>query len=78
MKKSSVAVALALLSPALLQGCRSGNDENSNDGNRSSSGGGRGGYVGGSGGAYRGYGGGQTASPRGGFGGFGRFFSSGG
>lgn len=73
IKKSSVAITLAILGPTLLAGCGSSNED---DGNRTSSG--NSGYRGGSG--Y--YGGGahsaRPASPRGGFGGFGRFFSGGG
>lgn len=73
IKKSSVSITLAILSPALLTGC--GSSDDGDDPNRTSSG--NSGYRGGSG--Y--YGGGSRAvspsSPRGGFGGFGRFFSGG-
>lgn len=72
LKKSSIAVTLAILGPALLTGCRSSYDENGNQASQSSGAGYRGGgghYVGGSGN--------RSSSPRGGFGGFGSFFSGG-
>ena len=71
IKKSSVAITLAILGPTLLAGCGSSDDDDEDE--RSGSGSG---YRGGSG--YHGGGSGvRSSSPRGGFGGFGRFFSSG-
>ena len=71
MKKSSVAVTLAILGPALLAGCRNSDDENSNEANQSTTSGYRGG-----GGSFVGSRA-RSSSPRGGFGGFGRMFSGG-
>lgn len=70
IKKSSVAITLAILGPTLLAGCGSSDDDDERSGSGSGYHGGTGYHGGGSSAA-------RSSSPRGGFGGFGRFFSSG-